>query len=349
MINTYEILKEDPKIWDYFSKKEEYSPKKLDFCERFTYANSAYKDILKPDVSKYLVQKGLEIEYPDNKKFAVCLTHDVDDVYPPLIHTLLSSFYCLKELNFNELKNQISWKISDEKKSPYLDFRRIMQLEEGYDAKSTFYFITAKEDPRRFRYDIEEIKNDLELISDSDWDIGLHGGYYSYNDFKQITTEKKRLEDVLGKEIIGFRNHYLRFKVPDSWELLSKAGFKYDTTFGYNDMIGFRNGMCHPFRPYNLNENKYIDILEIPLVIMDGTLFEVASSLEDAWKYTKNLIDIVEKYNGVITILWHTNVFNCTFRKDWKILYEKILKYCSEKNAWMTSGKEIYEWWTREY
>lgn len=344
----FEILREEPRIWEQFSKKEEYEPKELDSCERFTYANSSYKDILKPNVSKYLVQKGFKVEYPNNKKFAVCLTHDVDDIYPPLNHTLLSSIQSLKELNFKELRNQINWKINQQKKSPYLNFRQIMQLEEKYDAKSTFYFITAKEDPRRFRYDIEEIKNELELISNSDWEIGLHGGYYSYNDFKEIMKEKKRLEDVLGQKIIGFRNHYLRFKVPDSWELLSRAGFKYDTTFGYSDMIGFRNGMCHPFRPYNLEENKYIDILEIPLVIMDGALFEVANSFEDAWKYTKYLIDIVEKYNGVITILWHTNAFNCPFKKYWEILYNKILKYCFEKDCWMTNAKEIYEWWMNE-
>lgn len=262
---------------------------------------------------------------------------------------MLSSFYCLKELNLNDLSDQINWKINDKKESPYINFIQIMQLEEKYGAKSSFYFITAKEDPRRFRYDINDIKNELGIISDSGWEVGLHGGYYSYNSFEDIVTEKKKLEDVLGQKITGFRNHYLRFKVPDSWELLSKAGFKYDTTFGYNDMIGFRNGMCHPFRPYNLNQDKEIDILEIPLVIMDGSLFEITSSLEEAWKYAKCLIDIVEKYNGVITVLWHTNIFSCPFRRKWKSLYEKILKYCFEKNAWMVSGNDVYDLWNSEY
>jgi len=234
----------------------------------------------------------------------------------------------------------------DNNKSPYMNFDQIMQLEEKYGAKSSFYFLTAKEDPRRFRYDIEDTENELGLILDKGWEVGLHGGYYSYDEFNKIEVEKNDLVKVLGKEIIGFRNHYLRFKVPDSWELLSKAGFKYDTTIGYNDMIGFRNGMCHPFRPYNLTEKRSIDILEIPLVIMDGALFEVTNSFEDAWQYTKKLIDVVETYHGVITILWHNYVFNCPFRRQWKKLYEKILAYGYEKNAWMTSGEEIYKWWT---
>lgn len=348
-MNMYEILKEDPKIWEYFSKKEEYLPRDLGSHERFSYANSAYKNIFEPDVSKYLLQKGFKVEYPNKKKFAVCLTHDVDDIYPPLKHLMLSSFYCLKGLNFYDLSHQISWKIHDRRKSPYINFTKIMQLEEKYDAKSSFYFITAKEDIRRFRYDITDIKSELGMISDRGWEIGLHGGYYSYNNFRELMVEKRKLENVLGQKIIGFRNHYLRFKAPDSWELLSKAGFKYDTTFGYHDMIGFRNGICHPFRPYNLNESKEIDILEIPLIIMDGSLFEITSSLEEAWKHAKYLIDIVEKYSGVITILWHTNGINCPFKREWEIIYVKILKYCFEKNAWMTSGKDICEWWAHEY
>jgi hypothetical protein len=179
--------------------------------------------------------------------------------------------------------------------------------------------------------------------------VGLHGGYYSYNNYEEIFNEKRRLESLLGKEIIGFRNHYLRFKTPDSWKILSKAGFKYDTTFGYSDMVGFRNGMCHPFKPYDLNEEKEIDILEIPLVIMDVALFDVASSFEEAWNCAKKLIDTVEENSGIITILWHNNVFSSSFRFNWLLLYEKILKYCYEKNAWMASGEEIWKFWTRHH
>jgi len=83
-----------------------------------------------------------------------------------------------------------------------------------------------------------------------------------------------KLEKVLGKKIVGYRNHYLKFKVPETWGLPKEAGFKYDTTLGYADCVGFRNGMCHPFKPFDLNINSYINILEIPLIIMDRTLFD---------------------------------------------------------------------------
>ena len=177
----------------------------------------------------------------------------------------------------------------------------------------------------------------------------MHGGYYAYKELNEITAEKRRLENVSGKECIGYRNHYLRFLVPETWEYLAKAGFKYDTTLGFNDAVGFRNGMCHPFKPFNLNSQKTIDILEIPLVIMDSALLTYAtSSPEQAWKVARDMVDITEKLGGVLTVLWHNTAFARPDRKEWRKIYEKILVYGTEKNAWITSGEEIFNWWSHD-
>src|SRR5665647_2840379 len=133
----------------------------------------------------------------------------------------------------------------------------------------------------------EYSSKNLGEVSDRGWEVGLHGGYYSFDNLEAIKKEKKRLEVVLGKKVLGFRNHYLRFKTPDSWEILADASFRYDSTFGHSNSAGFRNGMCHPFRPYNLKEDREIRILEIPLVIMDVALFAISKSFEEAWECTK--------------------------------------------------------------
>ena len=292
---------------------------------------------------------AINFEFPDNKKFGVCLTHDIDDIYPPFSHTVLSSLYCIKNLNFNELKRQLFWKNKGKELSPYWNFKKIMKLEDKYEAKSSFYFIATDRDIHRFRYDVEELENELGFIADNGWEVGLHGGYYSYNNLEEIKKEKKRLEKVAGKEVIGYRNHYLMFKYPDTWELLARAGLKYDTTCGYNDMIGFRNGLCHPFKPFNVNTDKEINILEIPLNIMDGALFNSMKSSKEAWENAKKIIDTVEKYNGVLTLLWHNNVFDCPYTRHWFKLYEKILEYVSKKDAWITSGKDIWRRFENEY
>ena len=98
--------------------------------------------------------------------------------------------------------------------------------------------------------------------------------------------------------------------------------------------------MCHPFVPFNLNTTDEIDILEIPLTLMDGVLDSTHMRLGDAekWDLIKMLIDSVARYHGVFTLLWH----NTFMDGDNLRLYTKILEYAREKNAWITSGAEIY-------
>jgi hypothetical protein len=64
MIN---LLKQNQKIWEIFTRLEEYQPFKLDEHQRFLYSLSQQKNILEPVVSKYLITKGLKIDYPNQK------------------------------------------------------------------------------------------------------------------------------------------------------------------------------------------------------------------------------------------------------------------------------------------
>lgn len=342
MYQFNDVLKQRDDLWATYTRKEEYSPTQLDNHKRFVATYSLNKNVLEPTVSKYLVNNGYRVEYPDDKKFAVYLSHDVDDIYPTLKHTLLSTLTSLRRLDLNEFRRQAFWKLKDKKNSPYWNFQEIMDLEEEYGAQSSFYFLATGSDIKRFRYNIEDLGGELGRITDRGWEVGLHGGYYAYNNLEEISQEKKRLENVLGRKVIGYRNHYLRFGIPNSWEIIKKAGFEYDTTLGYPDMVGFRNGMCHPFRPFNLLTGMEINIIEIPMIIMDGTLFSHTRSYEEAWSVSKKLIDTVDSCHGVLTLNWHNYGFNCLFKSSWPRLYKKILTYCHEKEAWLTSGEKIW-------
>lgn len=339
-----EKLKQNEELWDLYTKKEEYDLTFSDQYERFPYYLSTQRNIFDPKISRFLVENGLHPEYPEGKKFAVCLTHDIDAVYPGKMYPIIGTAKAFAKGDLTDVV-RIPFSRINKKCNPYWNFREIMELEAKYNAKSSFYFLTLKPGEKDFNYKIEDLGAELKFISDQGWEIGLHGGHESYKSFEDLTEKKQKLERVLGKKVIGYRNHYLRFKVPDTWELLSKAGFKYDATFGYSDCAGFRNGLCHPFRPYNLKIDKQIDILEIPLIIMDRTLLNdyMRLDIKQAWELIKMLIDKVEQYNGVVTFLWHNNT---SFEGQYLKFYEKFLEYVFRKNAWITSGEEVFNWWT---
>jgi peptidoglycan/xylan/chitin deacetylase (PgdA/CDA1 family) len=365
MIKSYEsrklnipgILKHEPALLDLYAHRFDHELSALAFKNKkgdhkraldITYASRkkfcSHEYAREMPVSRYLDLHGIKCCYPDNKKFAVCLTHDIDDISQPLSHIINSSLYTLKKSGFKGAKELIPGNSS--KPGQYKNFKKIMEIEKKYGAVSSFYFLATDKDPLRFRYDIEEILEDLESIRDSGFEIGLHGGYYAYCDPVMIKKEKDRLEKACRANVIGYRNHYLMFKFPDTWRYLASCGFKYDSSMGFNDISGSRNGMCHPYRPYDPIKGEEIDIFEIPLMIMDSSLLSHEGDIKKAWETSKIIIDTVESLNGVLTLCWHNNVFSYAPKEQWARLYEKILSYCHEKNAWMTSGREIYSWFT---
>ncbi|MHA1428085.1 MAG: polysaccharide deacetylase family protein [Candidatus Helarchaeota archaeon] len=334
-------LKNNQELWDLFTKNEEYNPAFLDQYQRFRYYLSKHRTVLIPEVSEFLVQNGLKIQYPEEKSFAVCLTHDIDVIGYSNLRTFYDAMHTLSKFQIrNAMK--ILRSIFNKNYNPLRKFTQIMNLEEKYEGKSTFFFLSLGKGELDFNYSLEKISDELFSIIDKGFEVGLHGGHNAYLNLKEIKSQKERLEKIIKKEVIGYRNHFMRFKVPTTWELLKTAGFKYDTTFGYPDCVGFRNGICYPFKPYNLNTDQYIDILEVPLTIMDGTLdLYMQLNTQNAWQIIKSIINVVKKNMGVLTILWHnTNLIDDRIK-----FYEKILRYCDENNAWLTSCEEIWKWW----
>jgi len=335
-MHMHDVLRQDPAIWDLFTCAEEYNGSFRDGYDRFPHYMSDHRAPFEPLASQYLIEQGYRPEYPDGQPFAVCLTHDIDSVY----RSVLSKGYAtLSSLKNGDLAGALaSIKQVRSRKIPLWNFSKIMALEEEYGARSSFYFLALAPGDQDYAYDVRDLEGEIGGIVDAGWEVGLHGGHRAYCDPAALAAEKRRLEAVLGRPVIGYRNHFLRFRVPDTWEHLSRARFRYDATLGYADCAGFRNGMCHPFRPFDLEAGRAIDILEIPLTIMDCTLDNyMRLDAGRAWEATRRLIDATERCHGVITILWHNTYMEGERLK----LYEKILKYCGEKGAWMGSGEEI--------
>ena len=339
-----QLLEANPQLWDLYTRREEYRSPHLDRHGRFPYAASRWKEIERPVVSEFLVEHGYTVEYPDSRDFALCLTHDVDEVRPPLsqrFQSLLSLVTHLPSGRWRGRKDStLPWFPRD-----YRSFDKIMDLEAEYGGTSSFYFMATDRDVSRFRYHIEDLEDEVGEIRDRGWEVGIHGGYYSCGDAQAIHDEKTRLEAVLHRDVRGYRNHYLRLQVPETWALLEQAGFFYDTTLGYPDAPGFRNGMCHPFRPFNLRTGKEMGILEIPLTLMDQS--QALSRSPDVWHQLVTLMDRTAACHGVMTVLFHTPIFMSSAHGTLLRIYRKLLACARDRNGWITSAGEVADWWVK--
>ena len=84
------------------------------------------------------------------------------------------------------------------------------------------------------------------------WEIGLHSSWYSFDDVDELKRQKEALESALGHEVISIRQHYLHYDIRVTPVVQAAAGFKYDSTLGFNDNVGFRFGTCYPYHLYDL-------------------------------------------------------------------------------------------------
>jgi len=269
----------------------------------------------------------------------VALTHDVDRIRK----TYQYLTYSIKSILNYDIKGFIYHIGSIFKNDPYWCFPRIIEIEKAYNVKSTFYFLNETIPFQLFnvenwklslgRYKIEEKKviNVIQYLDQNGWEIGLHGSFNSFKDLKLLLFEKRLLESIVGHEILGIRQHYLNLD-KSTWKIQKKIGFKYDTSFGYNDNIGYKDDIILPFQPFR------DEFTVFPQVIMDSCYMES----EDRKTSLLKLLDITEKNNSVLVINWHHRSFNENEFPGYKKAYCEIIEECMNRNGIFRTLNEFY-------
>jgi peptidoglycan/xylan/chitin deacetylase (PgdA/CDA1 family) len=331
----------------------------LDEHERFpATASIAYKEkfLNRPLVNEYFellwscikeLNPNLE-KKPlwDGKDFALCLTHDIDTIQnTPLFEALIIGSLLLKQHSLKKATARTinNIKVVFRKKNISFDtFSQIFNIEQRYGATSTFFFMTEPDYSGGYCLNNLKVKNVLNKISDAGNEIGLHAGYYSYNNKGIINTQKTNLTEILKLDSIGCRQHFLRWKTPNTWRIQEKCGLNYDTTLCFADHEGFRAGICHPFQPFDIQENRIFNIWEIPLTIMDGSLYYHRKLTPKEGLITvESYMNTVRRYQGVMVLLWHNSFFDPDIYPGWADIYDKILDSAIKNNALCTSAKDI--------
>jgi hypothetical protein len=225
-------------------------------------------------------------------------------------------------------------------------FDYMMELENRYGFKSSFYFMSGGTSylDNFYKVSDEGIISVINKLIESGFEVGLHGSYNSYYDFQQLQGEKEELDKYNPDKKYGTRQHYLRFKVPLTWEIQEKAGLLYDTTLTFPSHVGFRAGICMPYKVFDIVQNRELNLYEIPLIIMDGTLATsdyMNLDKEESLFMIKQYIDTVKRYKGLFTLLWHNTSLNFDFWKGWKVVFEGALDYIKYNNGTGKTGKEI--------
>ncbi len=333
--------------WEYVHNNFKDKYKRFPYKESFQYKKKVVEEPI-VDILVDKIKNTLNLEYKDNRPTAF-ITHDIDrlcllkrkEFYKGLLGDIL------KRKDYKFAINKI-FKIikNNDPHNPTV----LIDLHKKYITTGTFFFMPAIQ-PRSVGggYDLKKNLKFLNKlgaeINKINGSIGIHYDVrYIYED--RLLNDIDKLNKTFDIQINSGRAHYLIFDIEKSFDILEKSGIKLDTTGGYAEHIGFRFGTSKPFKPYNFKTGKEYNILEVPLIIMDGTLLNkkyMNLLPEEGFNKIKNTINKIEKYNGVFTFLWHNSSFYTNGWKDWEGIYESTLEYLRDKNFEFINTDSVLE------
>jgi len=285
------------------------------------------------------------------------LTHDVDQLYDrELFRVLGDGNHLLRTLFAGEQGNPTAClgRILRSLFSPRrvgVDIGRIRVLERLYGFRSTFFFLMDRfrfdRNGGRYRVEDPRLTSLINELAEEGCEIGVHGGFFDFDSVEYLKSSRERLEVVAGVEISGIRNHQLQFSGLPTWRAQENAGYEYDATFGLNERIGPLGGIALPFFAVDAEAGgRRVDVLELPLTIMDTTLFRwIGLDAAGAAALVEEHVQWLARTGGLGVFLWHNNYFAEEEYREWEETYEVLLSALTRERAWVATAMEISNWW----
>ena len=322
---------------------------------RFPAASSCL-DPLDPPLERLRRDLGVQAPRWDGATFVVALTHDVDSVWRWTRIGLRGAAGRLKGALLSGRAGAAAREGRGLALSPLHRLRGtdpnwrfdeiVRETRRRGAAGSTFFLLAGHNDPHdgASPETYDRLRPRLvETITASRAEAALHGSYATANDEALLATEKATLE-ALGVTVTGQRYHYLRVDPHRNLRPLATLDFRYDTSLGFSDAIGFRAGLARPFRPWDFEREEPLDLLELPLAVMDVTLAEpryLGLSARSAWPRLESLLDWSAANGAAFAILWHPDRFDAPTSGGWDRLFYRVVEAVRARGGACMSAADL--------
>ncbi len=300
-----------------------------------------YFDILKSAVEHVTGQALRPRRWgPAQAPFAAFITHDVDSLHGGWG---TAARYALRQRQPLALLRLLANKLRN-RPAPWHNLAHVQAETARYGANSTF-FVLAENQPAPngtpnadYAPAAPALQNHLRQLAAAGAEIGLHSSYGTAA--ARLATEAARLPAAPA----GNRFHYLAWEPRTTPAAVAAAGFTYDSTLGFAEHFGFRNSYCLPFFPWNFEQNKAHEFLEIPLTLMDTTLnhpYYLQLTPAQIVPAVMPVLAEIKSFGGVFTLLWHNANFDPLNTLNGPMQFHEIMAALLQNKAAFLRGNEI--------
>ena len=335
-------------IFYMVSRYEEYLPFIPDEYGRFKASDSlaCRNDFLQiPVVDIWINQLKsiLEKRFPSleikTAFFNAMVTYDIDVAYKykgrSFLRTAGASIKDILKLDFNNFSKRIQT-LFNLKDDPWNVYDYLSETVGHHQLNAVFFFLLgdASQNDRNLNYKNPAMKRLVRKVSGFS-EIGIHPSFLSSSNPEKFVIEKQRLEKISGKVITKSRQHFLKFKLPDTYLHLISAGIMEDYSMGYAEMAGFRAGACKPFYFYDLKNEATTPLRIFPVSCMEGSFLKTNLPAEALQKIVQ-LVDEVKKVNGTFISVWHNHTVSEDYT-EWKKVHDKMVGKLMKEKALITT------------
>ena len=363
-----------------FLRSEEYETDVRDRwgCFDFAAADNARRGALAvAEVDRWLLARATELErtvrleprWPEGRRFAICLTHDVDVVsarstpaqvvrdaraaFGPDGGSGLAVRASRPPVRFVRGLRRLA-------RAPSLQatLERSVALEADRGLTASYFFtvppagtltrwdcVYAPGDRCEFRGKTQRIADVMRTLRDEGFDVGLHGSYESGRAPGVLQRERARLEAELGSPVSTTRQHFLHWDV--RWTPRLPGGGRGPSRL---------ERRLQPKRRLSRGDVAPVSAIRSLVAARCSTSWRSRSSCRtprssarsppadhaSPRESVRRLFDEVADVGGAITLVFHPDKL---VRPEWRSLYEWALDHAVGSGAWVTSVAGLDEWW----
>jgi peptidoglycan/xylan/chitin deacetylase (PgdA/CDA1 family) len=268
--------------------------------------------------------------WPDGRRWAAAITHDLDVVAGWPVFTLLRVAELVRGGEVARAGRVVGAAARAVGRNPVLaSVRALLEVERAAGLPATWFVLCGTPTPATWlrgdlTYTPESHSNRrlLDEITQAGHEIGLHGSFATTLDADRLREERERLGRLIGAAPTGVRQHFLRMRPGRTQAAMQAAGFGYDATYGFPDRNGLRLGVADsvpawfgdgaaPLETVPLVWPDGAAPLEsVPLVWMDRALSKYRG-VEDPNAWVADALSLAatcRDVEGLWVGLWHPNL-----------------------------------------
>ena len=292
--------------------------------------------------------------WKDGAPFACCLSHDIDSVRKwELRRALGEAGYVRKAFRQAGVRGALGRLARTaaslvREPNPHGNVLELARREHDLGIRATYFFLAGKYHTRDANYDLRRPAEAARLarpVQELGHEVALHGSFLSGERPAQLRAELQSLKGAVGP-VAGQRQHFLRFASQVSWPAYEMLGLEYDSSLAFAEQVGSRAGFSYPFPPYDLTRRRPFSFLEIPLTVMDATLYHYRQlEAVAAWPVMESAKAEAAASGGCVTLLWHNASFDDLDLPGYGRLFWRAVEWARERGAWIAPLVEVARWW----